>query len=247
MKNLVLFCLFMSSSLLASEIKIAVAANVSYAIEELKSEFAKHHPDTHVRVILGSSGKLTAQIRNGAPYGLFMSANMKYPEALYADGLARDHAKVYAKGGLSLFSAKERNFSAGLALLKEDDIKKIAIANPKTAPYGAAAYEAMQASGMINEVKGKLVYAESISQTLSYALSILDIGVVATSSLYSAKMSRFKKGRHWVEVDQALYTPIEQGVVLIKGFEDEKAYEAFYHFIFTPKAQQILQRYGYVI
>jgi len=237
--------LLIVSSLTAGEITIAVAANVSYAIDDLKAEFAKSHPDTQVRVILGSSGKLTAQIKNGAPYGLFMSANMAYPEALYRDKLALTQPTVYAEGTLACFSAKPTDFSEGIALLTHQVIKKIAIANPKTAPYGKAAVEAMQHAGIYDIVKPKLIYAESISQTVAYSVTAADIGLIAASSLYSPNMRQYKEAANWILVDPGLYTPIKQGIVLLKGGANDKAYRDFYDFILSKDAKRIFKKYGY--
>ncbi len=233
------------SSLTAGEITIAVAANVSYAIDDLKAEFAKSHPDTQVRIILGSSGKLTAQIKNGAPYGLFMSANMAYPEALYRDKLALTQPTVYAEGTLACFSAKPTDFSEGITLLTHQTIKKIAIANPKTAPYGKAAVEALRHAGIYDTVKPKLIYAESISQTVAYSVTAADIGLIAASSLYSPNMRHYREAANWILVDPELYTPIKQGIVLLKKGADEKAYHDFYDFILSKDAGRIFKRYGY--
>ena len=246
MKNLFLSLILLCSSLSAGEITIAVAANVSYAIDDLKEAFAKNHPDTKVRVILGSSGKLTAQIRSGAPYGLFMSANMLYPRALYREGLAASEPIVYAEGALALFATKKFNMSKGMALLTSDKIGKIAIANPKTAPYGKAAMEALKNSGLYEKVRSKLIYGESISQTVAYAVTAADIGLIAKSSLYSDKMSRYKEGINWKTVDPGLYTPIEQGIVLLKKEANNPEYRAFYDFILSKEAKGIFQEYGYI-
>ncbi len=183
-----LFCLLLTPALFAEKITIAAAANVSYAIDELKEAFCEIHPQTEVRIVLGSSGKLSAQIRNGAPYGLFMAANMSYPEILYKEKIAITKPVVYAYGKIAYLSVKERDFSKGLDLLQDDSIKTIAIANPKTAPYGHAAKEAMQTVGLYEKLQSKLIYAESISQTVSYALRAADIAIVAKSTLYTPKM-----------------------------------------------------------
>ena len=114
LKKIILGSLLSSSVLFAGTINIAVAANVSYAINELVAEFNQIHPDTKVNVTLGSSGKLTAQIRNGAPYQLFMSANMKYPQSLYDDNIAVTRPLVYAQGSLAYFSSKKYDFSKGI-------------------------------------------------------------------------------------------------------------------------------------
>lgn len=240
---LILTALFLQ----AKTITIAVAANVSYAIEELKTEFHQLHPDIKVRVILGSSGKLTAQIKNGAPYGLFMSANMKYPQALYKEKMAITKPVVYTQGALAYLSIKKRDFSQGISFLTDPDIKRIAIANPKTAPYGIAAFEALKNAKLIEKLKPKFVYGESISQTVSYAVTAADIGLIAKSSLYSKRMLHFTEGINWASVNPKLYTPIEQGIVLLKFSKNTPQYQAFYDFILSDTAKKIFKKYGYII
>lgn len=239
--------LLLSTYSMAGTVKIAVAANVSYAMEVLKKEFNTLYPDTQVQVTLGSSGKLTAQIKNGAPYQLFMSADMGYPEALDKDGLAITKPLVYAQGSLAYLSNKKQDFTTGMALLKSNKIAKIAIANPKTAPYGEAAVEAMKNAGVYEGIKEKLVFAESISQTVSYAVTATDIGFIAKSSLYSPQMSHFKEGIHWADVDSKLYTPINQGIVILKQGQKNEEVKAFYDFILSKKAQKIFRDFGYLL
>lgn len=244
--KLTITALLLSAFSMAGDINIAVAANVSYAMDDLKKEFNRLYPDTKVKVTLGSSGKLTAQIKNGAPYQLFMSANMKYPNALYKDKTAITKPIIYAQGAIALLSNKTRDFSKEIQLLKDEKISKIAIANPKTAPYGTAAVEAMKSAGVYSDVKAKLVYAESISQTVSYAVTATDIGIIAKSSLYSDKMAKFKKGINWSEVDPKLYTPINQGIVILKEGQGNTEVEAFYNFILSKKAKNIFEDFGYI-
>ena len=243
-----LFSLFFAAATLAAgEINIAVAANVSYAMDDLKKTFAVAHPETTVRVTLGSSGKLTAQIKNGAPYGLFMAANMKYPEALYAEGIAVTEPVVYAQGALAMLSVRGVDFSKGVSLAAEPTVGKIAVANPKTAPYGKAAVEAMKNGGVLEAAEAKFVYAESISQTVTYALSAADLGFIAKSSLFSPKMAQYHEGTHWAAVDPALYKPIKQGIVLLKQGEGNGEYRTFYDFMLSAEAKAILARYGYIV
>jgi len=247
MKSLLLSTFLFCSLLLAENITVAVAANVSYAMDELKEEFRKTHPSINVRVVLGSSGKLTAQIKNGAPYGLFMSANMKYPENLFTQGIAITEPVVYAQGTLAYFSVKPRDLSDGVDLLKDKSIEKIAVANPKTAPYGAATMEALQNADLFQVLESKFVYAESISQTVSYAMTAADIGIIAKASLYSDRMKAYKEGYHWKEVDSQLYEPIRQGIVLLKNSKGIEAYRAFHAFVLGEKAKTIFKKYGYII
>ena len=245
MKTLLLLA-FLTLSLFAESINIAVATNVSYAIKALKAEFIKTHPTTKVQIILGSSGKLSAQIQHGAPYGLFMSANMSYVQRLFNAKIAITQPKVYAQGSLAFLSAKPRDFSKGINVLTEPSIKRIAIANPKTAPYGHGSLEAFKNANIYESIRSKLIYAQSASQSVTYALKATDIGLVATSALYTPKLSHLKEGVHWSRVDTHLYTPIKQGIVLLKPAKNSKAYEEFYDFIFSQKAKSIFTKFGYV-
>ena len=234
----------MSTSLFAEKINIAVAANVSYAMEDIKKAFSKYHPEIQVNVILGGSGKLTSQIKNGAPYGLFMSANMIYPEALYMKNIAITKPVVYAQGALAYLSAQTQDFTLGaLVLLESEKIQRIAIANPKTAPYGVAAIDVLKNLKVYEKVKSKLVYGESVAQTVAYSVTAADIGIIAKSALYSTPMASYKEGINWVSIDPTLYRHINQGIVLI---DPGKSYRAFYDFILSPEVSKIFKKYGYI-
>ncbi len=246
-KKVFLIAVILLNYLSAKDITIAVASNVSYAMNTLKKEFSRLYPHIKVKVILSGSGKLTAQIKNGAPYELFMSANMMYPQALYDDGLATTAPRVYAQGALAYLSVREQNFSQGLQLLQSPSIDKIAIANPKTAPYGTATIEAIKNAGIYESIAKKFVYAESISQTVSYTITATDIGFIAKSSLYSPQMSHFKKNINYVDVDPTLYTPINQGIVILKNADSSKEVQAFYNFMFSKQAKDILIKFGYLV
>jgi len=236
-----LFLLIFSVIFLWSRpLTVAVAANVSYAVKDLIQTYRQKDPKSDIRVIVGSSGKLAAQIRHGAPYDLFLSADMGYPLALYHDKLGLEKPKTYAKGVLALLSVHHKKLSNDLHTLLSFAIKKIAVANPKTAPYGKAAREALQNAKIYERVKPKLIYGESVSQTLVYTLRVADAGLVAKSALFSPKLRRFREGKEWVEVDSRLYSPIEQGAVLLKPEGKD-----FYDFLFSPAAQHIFKAYGY--
>ena len=244
MQKIFLLLLF-GSFLYAQNITVALAANVSYAIDELKSTFHKKHPDADLRIIIGGSGKLKAQIQNGAPYDIFMSANMRYPEALYKEKIAITKPKIYAEGALAILSQKARDFSKGIAIIKDSKVRRIAIANPKTAPYGKAAMEALKNAKLYALIKTKLIYGESIAQTVTYTMTAADLGFIAKSALYSPKMKDFQKEKNWIEVDAHLYTPIAQGIVILKHAKNNRAAEAFYNFIISPEAKKIFKKYGY--
>lgn len=245
MKKILIIFLSLYLSSFAKELNLALAANVSYAIDDLIKEFNKTNKNIKVKYVIGSSGKLTAQIKNGAPYDLFLSANMKYPNTLYKKNLTLNKPLVYAKGSLALLSTKAKGLSSKLKLLTNKGIKRIAIANPKTAPYGIASKEALKKSNLYEKIKNKLIFGESISQTVSYTVTAADIGFIAKSSLYSKKMKKFKKNINWVEVDDSLYTPTKQGIVILKKTKVKDEAQAFFNFIKSKNAKNIFKKYGY--
>jgi molybdate transport system substrate-binding protein len=240
----VLTIILLLNVLYAKEITIAVAANVSYAIEPLIEAYNHKYTHTKVNVVLGSSGKLAAQISHGAPYDLFMSANMKYPQKLYALGLTKSKPVIYAQGALALLSTKRYDLSRGISLLPDTNISKIAIANPKTAPYGVAAAEALEHAKLYEVLKPKFVYGESISQTVIYATRAADIGIVAKSSLFSPMMNAYTEGVHWIDIPTSLYKPIDQGMVLL---ESTVEVQTFYDFMLSSDAKEILKSFGYTL
>ena len=246
MKKIILALMVLASSIFAGQINVAVAANVSYAIDALVKEFNKTNPNTEVQITLGSSGKFVAQIKNGAPFNIFMSADMKFPESLYEEKLAITKPVIYAQGSLAMLSSKELDFSKGINLIKDDSISKVAIANPKTAPYGTATLEAIKNAKISDGIEKKFVYAESISQVVNYATTAADIGFIAKSSMYDEKMSKYKENVHWVSVDSSLYTPIDQGIVILNNAIDNAEVKAFYDFILSKEAKKIFENYGYI-
>ena len=247
MKKIIFALALLASSMFANTITVAVAANVSYAINELVAEFNKTNPDTKVQVTLGSSGKFTAQIESGAPFDVFMSADMKFPKSLFEKGLATTEPALYAQGSLAMLSSKQLDFSKGINLVTDPNIAKIAVANPKTAPYGTAAVEAMKNANVLDKVESKFVYAESISQAVTYATTAADVGFIAKSSLYDEKMSKYKENINWVSVDPSLYTAIDQGIVVLKNTKEEASAKAFYDFILGEKAKEIFIKFGYLV
>ena len=241
--TLLLFCSAMTH---AETLTIAVAANVRYAYDELAVEFKK---DTGIDVqsVSGSTGKIASQVKNGAPYDVFISADSETPEALFKDGLAETKPRVYAYGVLVLWTKKDFDLGLGLRLLNDGKIRKIAIANPKLAPYGRAAMQALTSAKLDATVESKLVYGESISQTTQFVDSgAADIGFIAKSVVIAPVMAG--KGK-WVEVPKGSYEPIAQAVVVLKHSAGAQSTNArkFADYLFTPKARAILAKYGYVL
>lgn len=242
---LILIAIIEINTIAKSKITIAVAANVQYAMNELKAEFTRE-TGIDVTVIIGSSGQLTAQIKAGAPYDVFISADMKYPQTIYSDKFAVDSPKVYAKGSLVIWTMKKGiTFDKRLKTLLGKSINKIAIANPITAPYGAATVEALKYFGIYKQVKDKLIYGESIAPTNQFIYSkAADAGFTAKSVVLSPQMEG--KGK-WMEIESDSYKRIDQGCVILKyGYNNQKDESIkFYNFLFSKKAKNILSKFGY--
>jgi len=245
MIKLILISLFIFSSIYANSLKVAVAANVRFAFNEIATAYTQKS-GVKVVPIVASSGKLTAQIQHGAPFDLFMSANMKYPEYLYERNLATTKPKIYAYGMLVLWSLNKK-IDVSLEGLKDKKIKKIAIPNPKTAPYGVQGLKVLAKYGLKKQLYSKIVFGESVSQTNQYIYSrSADIGITAKSVVKSPNMQG--KGR-WIALDKDDYAPIQQGIVILKYGEKNNKKESldFYNFIFSNSGQKILKKYGYII
>jgi molybdate transport system substrate-binding protein len=242
----VFFCGYIISScspdVQAAEIKVAAAANVKYVLDELAKAYAAESGDTVVPIV-ASSGKLTSQIENGAPYDVFMSADTEFPARLAKEGLTRGSPKIYARGTLVLWSLTGADVTKGLAVLSDASVVKIAVPNPKAAPYGRAAVDALKSVGLYADVNHKFVYGESIAQANQYIVAkTVDAGFTAKGIVMAPDM----KGKGaWADVPMDLYKPIEQAVVILKSAVPSA--DGFYAFLFTSKAQEIFKAYGYLI
>ena len=180
---LVLCCLWLAESAAQAEkVTIAAAADLKFAMDELVSDFKNANPGAQVDVVYGSSGNFFGQIRQGAPYDLFFSADIMYPQQLVTAGLAASEAKPYAYGRIVLWSSNMDASRMTLESLTDPKITRIAIANPQHAPYGKRAQEALQAAGLWDKIQPKLVYGENIAQTAQFAESgNAQVGIIALS------------------------------------------------------------------
>lgn len=238
---IILSC-FSCNSKTTYTLTIATAANVQFAMDTLASLF-EEETGIKTNIITGSSGKLTAQILQGAPYDIFLSADMKYPEQIFNSGKALNEPEVYAYGSLILWTLKD-DVEPGLEILTSKLIKRIAIANPKTAPYGVVSVDFLKKVNLLERVKDKLIYGESISQVNQFITSrSADIGFSAESVVLS---SRLTDAGHWIKLDSTKYAPLQQGVVIIDR-ENGKTSEAekFFSFLLSLRAKKILSEFGY--
>jgi len=226
----------------AQNIRVAAAANLQPVMEVLQKDF-KQKTGISVDAVIGSSGKLVAQISNGAPFDVFLSADMSFPETLFKNGFAKEKPVVYASGSLIICSTQNIGFENWERLLLSARIKKIAVANPVIAPYGKAAEQSLQDKGILDDAKPKIVYGESISQVNTYITTgVADVGFTTQSLV---KEPGNKKPLYYKIIDPKTYEPIQQGIVILKHGADNPSADKFYRYILSPAAKSIFKAYGY--
>jgi molybdate transport system substrate-binding protein len=230
----------------ADTLTVAVAANVQYAFDDLQAEFKKE-TGHDLKPIYNSSGKFVAQIMHGAPFDVFLSADTEFPEKLYKAGFTSGAPRVYAYGALVLWSMKDLDLTRWQSVLAGPGVAKIAIANPRTAPYGRETIKALKHFKLDETLQPKLVVGESIAQTNQYIHSMAaDAGFTAKSVVASPQM----KGRGtWIELPKGSYQPIAQAAVILRHGQQTKPQLAqqFYDFVYSAKARAVFERYGYLL
>lgn len=243
-KLLFIFFIFLFSCNTEKEnyLTIAAASNVQFAMEEIITSFSKQNK-INCKLITGSSGKLTSQIKEGAPFHVFLSADLKFPKELYNNNLTTKKPEVYAYGNLVLCSYNN-NRILSLDSLTSKNIKHIGVANYKTAPYGKPAIEVLIKLNIFNQIRKKLVYGENISQTNQFITSKA-VEVAFTSKSTIINNSNIK---NYIPINPNLYSEIKQGIVILNS-DTEKLKDAqkFYNFIFSKEGKNILKRNGYTI
>lgn len=231
----------------AQTIRVATAANLQAIIKVLQDDFKKRTGIT-IEPVVGSSGNLIAQINNGAPFDVFLSADMDFPRQLNQTGMADKAPVVYALGSLIICSKENINLKNWTKLINTASVQKIAIANPKIAPYGRAAEESLQKAGLLDQIKPKTVYGESISQVNTYITTgVVTIGFT-TQALVKDPANTTKL--YWHPIDPKTYTPIEQGMVILKHAKDsgnQAPAMQFYQYMLSAHARAILKKYGYIV
>jgi molybdate transport system substrate-binding protein len=235
-----------TSGAAAQTVRVAAAADLQYAMEDLARQYEKHSP-VKLAVSYGSSGNFYAQIQNGAPFDLYFSADISYPQKLVEAGFAeKDSLYNYARGRIVLWVARDFALDPALLewkILEDARVQKIAIANPEHAPYGAAAVAALKKAGEYDKVQAKFVYGENISQTAQFVQSgSAQVGVVALSLAISPAM---RDGKRW-EIPQELYPPLNQAAVILKSSPNPSAAKGFLEFVKSDIGRTTLARYGFV-
>jgi len=241
---LIAFCvgLFLAPIASAEQVQVAVAANFVPPFKALSVEFEKQSGHT-VEVSAGSSGKFYAQIKNGAPFEVFFSADDERPKLLEDEGLGVKGSRfTYAIGRLVLWS-QDPALVTGEDTLKNGKFKHLAIANPKTAPYGIAAMQAMMKLGVWEALQPRIVMGENLGQTSGFLESgNAELGFLALSQVLDEKLKG--KGSRW-EVPESLHEPIKQDAVLLVKGQNNPAAKALMDFMHSPQARAVIERYGY--
>lgn len=246
MKVLALLSLLLLAPLAHSEhITIAAASDLQFAMDALLAEFKMHEPEAVVKVVYGSSGTFNAQITQGAPFDLYFSADISYPEALHAQGFAASAPRPYATGRLVLWSTIEDVSALELSALADTRFKRIAIANPRHAPYGKRAEETLESLGILQQVSSRLVLGENISQTAQFVQTgNAEAGLVALS-LVSAPALR---SEGWYQlIPEELHAPLLQGYMVTTRAKDNSLAWRFAAFVAAAPAQAILAAYGFSV
>ena len=229
----------------ADEVQVAVAANFTAPMKIIAADFEK---DTGHKATLafGSSGKFYAQIKNGAPFQVFLSADDAKPAKLEKEGLTVPGSRfTYAIGTLVLWSAKPDLVDAKGAVLEKGDFAHLAVANPKLAPYGTAAMETLAKMGLTDKLQGKIVQGENIAQTYQFvATGNSELGFVALSQVM--KDGKIGRGSAWI-VPASMHAPIKQDAVILSGAKGNAAAEALMKYLKSAKAVAVIRSYGYEV
>jgi len=234
----------LSFSVHAGKFTIAAASDLRYALDDVIAEYRRSHPDHEPTVLYGSSGKMTTQIMNGAPYDIFFSADISFPERLKAAGFTATDPAVYAIGRIVIWSNTIDASGLTLQDLGDGSIRRIAIAQPSHAPYGLRAQEALESVGVWDKVQGKLVFGENIAHTAQMVESgAAEVGIIALSL---AKFPSLAKHGHHL-IDEARHNPLTQGYIVTKRGGSKPAVMNFAKFMETDEAHEIMERYGFVM
>lgn len=242
-----LFCalLLVTASAQAEKITVAAAADLKFAMDEIVSEFKKAGPTDEIEVIYGSSGKFHTQIKQGAPYDLYFSADIAFPRELAKHGFAASGVTPYAFGRIVLWSESLDATKMTLENLTDSAITRIAIANPKHAPYGKRAEEVLRSANLWDKVEAKLVYGENIAHTAQFVQTgSAQIGIIALSLAVNPQLA--DKGGYWLIPDN-LHAPLEQGYIITKRSTENALAKRFADYMGSRDARAVMTKYGFVL
>ena len=244
LRSLVLLFALLASPLSAREpLRIAAAADLKFAMDEIVRRYAEHDRATRIDVVYGSSGQFKTQIEQQAPFDLYFSADIAYPRALAAKGLAASVVQPYAVGRLVLWGAQYDARALGLGDLRRTEFARIAIANPRHAPYGQRAEEALRAAGVWDAVMPRLVYGENIAQAAQFVQSgNAQLGIIALSLALDPALA--SQGGYTL-IPESLHAPLLQGFIITRRAAGKAEARRFAEFITGTEARAVMSRYGF--
>lgn len=245
-KYLMFACsLLFASTAHAEKITIAAAADLKFAMDEVVATFKKDNPGDVIEVIYGSAGKFNTQIQQGAPYDLYFSADIAFPRQLTEHGLAGSDIKPYALGRIALWSGEMDASKMTLESLTDPKITRIAIPNPRHAPYGRRAEEALRASGLWEKIEPKLVFAEDMIQVMQFAQTgNAQAAIISLSFAVNPDIAR--QGGYWLIPDN-LHEPLEQAFIITKRAEGNALAKRFADYVSSAPARAVMTKYGFVL
>lgn len=242
---IVCFALSGSFPLLAEKVAVAAASDLKFAMDEIVGAFRHVHPEAVIEVTYGSSGKMCTQIVQGAPYDIFFSADVDYLRQLRKSGHAASEVLPLAIGCLVLWSANADASKMRLEDLARPDVKRIAIANPRHAPYGKRAEEVLRHADLWERVRDKLVYGENIAQTMQFVRTgNADVGIIALSLVLSPEL---KNKAGFLLIPQNMHSPLEQGYIITRRAAGNLMAGKFAAYMFSAVAREIMIRYGFIM
>jgi molybdate transport system substrate-binding protein len=235
--------LYLSRPLPEPTIRVAAAADLQFALDELIEEFQRQHPQITVKVSYGSSGSFFAQLVQRAPFDMFFSADMDYPKRLREQGLALPETEfLYAVGRIVLWGNSE---PLGIGAVFEPAVKKIALANPQHAPYGRAAEAALKSLGVYEAVREKFVFGENVAQAAQFVQAgVAQLGVIALSLALAPPLR--ERGHFW-EFPIESYPRMEQGGVILRWVRDRASAELLRAFVLSDQGRMIFKDYGFFL
>lgn len=241
---LLLFYLIISITLQAQTVRVAAAADLRYALDEVVKEYKRNNAVANIEVVYGSSGNAFTQISNGASFDIYFSADIIYPQKLKEAGLTLTEPKLYAIGRIVLWSAS-MNVSKGLSVLADNPNIKIATANPEHAPYGQRSLELLKFYRLYEKVEKQLIFGENVAQAAQFCLSgNAEAGLIALSLVLSPAMSNH--GKYFL-IDEKSHLPLEQAYVILNRAKQNKMAFSFAEFISSKDARQIFDKYGFTL
>ncbi len=242
-KYIVFLCLLAGMTVQGQTVRVAAASNLRFILEEIKSKYLEQNPHSIIDISLGASGALTQQIIHGAPFDFFMAADVFHPATLKEEGCTLGAITTYGFGRLVLWS-NTVNVSQGMSVLSGNNIHRIALANPRIAPYGEAAIQCLKFYRLFDVLQSKIIYADNISQAAQYAETGNAEAALIAYALFAGP--ELKDKGTWYMPDPKSYKPVEQTCVLLKNSQGNAEALKFMNFVMSNTCKPLFEKYGFI-